>query len=171
MAKPDPIAVALQGATQAVIDASLAFDAVIGEPARRTLARRFLAACNVLNVRLIAPPAFTGEVDTAARQAMHRGGLAAADLPAVYAALDALPIAVTLDAAALDAVRKRARVIAEMLQQPSVYDATYAALAEARGCYFWTADKTFANAAKQARRQSDGTTAPALPVVRFVGDY
>src|SRR3712207_9203819 len=39
-------------------------------------------------------------------------------------------------------VRARARVIAEILQQPRVYDATYAALAEARGCLFWTADKT-----------------------------
>jgi predicted nucleic acid-binding protein len=171
MAKPDPMVAALHGTTQVVIDACLAFDAIAGEATRRAKAARFLAVCHSLRVRLIVPPVFAGEVDTTARQTVHRGALAAASLPAVYAALDALPLDTILNAAELDAARVRARDIAAMLQQPSVYDATYAALAEAHGCHFWTADKTFANAAKQVRRQPDGTTAAALPGVRFVGDY
>jgi len=41
-----------------------------------------------------------------------------------------------------------------------VYDATYAALAELRGCEFWTADKAFDDAVKAA-----------LPFVKYLPDY
>lgn len=168
---PDPFVVALRGAAQAVIDASLAVDAVLGDPARQIIAVRLLSACASLRVALVVPPTFPGEVDTAARQNVLHGRLPAVELTNAYALLDALAVHTALDAAELDAIRQRARDIAEMLQQPSVYDATYAALAEARNCHFWTAERAFANAVKQARRQPDGTTAPALPIVRFVGDY
>jgi predicted nucleic acid-binding protein len=45
-------------------------------------------------------------------------------------------------------IRQRAREIAEKFNQRSVYDSTYAALAELRNCEFWTADKVFYNAVK-----------------------
>ncbi len=168
---PDALAVALHGAGAVVIDACLAIDALLGTPPRKALALRFFAACNAGAVRLIVPPLFFCETDTAVRRLLQRGQLPAGTSLAVYAALDALPLTVALAAPELLTVRLRARQIADELQQPGVYDATYAALAEARGCNFWTADKRFANAAKQVRRQPDGTTAPALPLVRFVGDY
>jgi predicted nucleic acid-binding protein len=170
-AKPDALAVALSGAARVVIDASLAIDALLGTPDRKALALRFFVACNAAAVRLIVPPTFASETDSAVRGIVLRGQLPAAAAPAVYAALDALPLTVALAAPELLAVRLRARRIADDLQQPNVYDATYAALAEARGCNFWTADGRFANAAKQVRQQPDGTTAPALPLVRFIGDY
>jgi len=170
-AKMDLIARELSGVQEVVIDVSLAFDAILGTPTRLQLARRFFTACNETQIRLVVPPMFSGEVDTAARQALHRSGLPADDLPAIYSTLDALPVTMELQIEALNAVRLRARRIAELLQQPSVYDATYAALAEWRGCHFWTADKTFANASKQTRRQPDNTTVVTLPVVRYNGDY
>jgi predicted nucleic acid-binding protein len=41
---------------------------------------------------------------------------------------------------------KRARAIARRFHQPRIYDSLYAALAELRGCDFWTADKQFSDA-------------------------
>jgi predicted nucleic acid-binding protein len=162
---------ALSGRLEVVMDASLAADALIGEPARKLLARRFLALCDGAGVRLSVPPIFASEADTTMRQSVRRGRLDAASLPLVFAALDALAVAVALDGAELQAVRIRAREIAALLDQPDVYDATYAALAERRGCDFWTADQRFANAANQSRRAPDGTTTPALPFVRFIGAF
>jgi predicted nucleic acid-binding protein len=58
-----------------------------------------------------------------------------------------------------DAV-KRAREIARQFNQPKIYDALYAALAELRGCEFWTADKAFYEAVNAA-----------LPFVKYLPDY
>ena len=57
-------------------------------------------------------------------------------------------------------IRQRAREIAEQFNQPTVYDATYAALAELRGCDFWTADKLFYDAVKKV-----------LTFVKYLPDY
>jgi predicted nucleic acid-binding protein len=43
---------------------------------------------------------------------------------------------------------------------PRVYDSTYAALAEIRGCELWTGDERFYNVAQGA-----------LAFVRFIGSY
>ncbi len=168
---PDPLDALLQSAARVVIDASLAIDALAGEPARKARALRFLGICNARGIALVVPPTFASETDTAVRRIVARGQMPAADMPFIFAALDALPLDVALDATELDAVRKRARQIAEELALTPVYDSTYAALAETRGCDFWTADEKFANAAKQNRRQPNGTTAPTLPNVRFIGDF
>jgi len=167
----DPIEAALRGQREVVIDASLAADALIGEPARHALAVRFFTHCDTLGVRLTVPESFPSEADTAMFQGVARGRIAAALLPALLAALDTLVVTVAREKSEAHAVRVRAREIAAMLNQPGVYDATYAALAERRGCEFWTADKRFANAANQTRRAPDGTSAPGFPFVRFVGKY
>ena len=104
---PDLLAVALQSAARVVIDASLAIDALVGTPARRARARRFLGICNARGVLLIVPPTFPSEADTAVRRIVARGQLAAADMPLIFGALDALPLDMALDATELDAVRKR----------------------------------------------------------------
>lgn len=168
---PDLLAVALEGALRVVMDASVAIDALLGEPARKARALRFLGFCNTRGVGLIVPPTFPSESDSAVRRIVARSQLPPAVMTATFAALDALPLDMCLDAVELEAVRQRARQIADELGQPGVYDATYAALAQARGCEFWTADERFANAAKQNKRQPDGTMAPALACVRHIGDY
>jgi len=55
---------------------------------------------------------------------------------------------------------KCARNIARSFNQPKIYDSLYAALAELRGCEFWTADKTFYDAVKST-----------LSFVRYLPDY
>ncbi len=57
-------------------------------------------------------------------------------------------------------VRRRARQIAEQFNQRFVYDATYTALAELRGCEFWTADKVFYDTVKAV-----------LLFVKYLPDY
>lgn len=57
-------------------------------------------------------------------------------------------------------MRQRAREIARQFNQRKVYDATYAALAELRGCDFWTADKAFYDAVKAG-----------LTFVKYLPDY
>lgn len=70
--------------------------------------------------------------------------------------MDALQVEIIYDAA----TRTRARDIAVTLNQVRVYDATYAALAELRGCEFWTADERFYNSA-----------AGHLTFVKYIGGY
>ncbi len=153
------------------MDASLAIDIILGEPTRQARAIRFLSACQARGVALIVPPTFPSEADTAVRKNVKRSQFTSAQTAAIFAALDKLPLDIALDAIELEAVRQRARQIAAELALVPVYDSTYAALAEARGCDFWTADEKFANAAKQNRRQPDGTTAPTLSNVQFIGDF
>ena len=168
---PDPLAVALQSATRVVMDASLAVDVVLGDPTRQARAIRFLAICNARGAALIVPPTFPSEADTAVYRNVKRSHFTPAQTAAIFRALDVLPLDMALDAIELETVRQRARQIAQELALVPVYDSTYAALAEARGCDFWTADEKFANAAKQLRRQPNGTMAPTLPNVRWIGDF
>ena len=102
---------------------------------------------------------------------MKRSHFTPAQTAAIFRALDVLPLDMAQGATELEAVRQRARQIAAGLALVPVYDSTYAALAEARGCDFWTADEKFANAAKQLRRQPNGKMAPTLPNVRWIGDF
>ena len=55
---------------------------------------------------------------------------------------------------------KRAREIAPALQPVRIYDSLYAALAELRGCDFWTGDTAFYNA-----------VSPSLPFVKHIQNY
>jgi predicted nucleic acid-binding protein len=57
-------------------------------------------------------------------------------------------------------MRQRGREIARQFRQRKVYDATYAALAELRGCDFWTADQQFFN-----------DVAPVLTFVKYLPNY
>ncbi len=54
----------------------------------------------------------------------------------------------------------RAREIARQFNQPKIYHSLYAALAELRGCEFWTADKAFYDSVKVG-----------LPFVKYLSDY
>jgi predicted nucleic acid-binding protein len=138
------------------IDASVVVKLVLkGEPYRVT-ARRLLKDCIVKNVRLIAPPFFESEVDTVIRKRVHDGKLSLADAKKAFAGLDK----VTVQILTHPNLRQRAREISEQFNQRTVYDATYAALAELRSCEFWTADKKFYDAVKVA-----------LTFVKYLPDY
>jgi predicted nucleic acid-binding protein len=96
-------------------------------------------------IRLIAPPLFVSEVDSAIRRRVFEGKMTPEQAKGAYAVLDAAPV----DIIDIPDVRQRAREIAEPFNQRFVYDATYAALAELRGCEFWTADLAFYDVVKK----------------------
>ena len=138
------------------IDASVVVKLVLKGEAHRVSARRLLRDCIVNNVTLIAPPFFESEADTAIRKRVHDGRLSLNDAKKAFAGLDRVPVQLVMHLE----LRQRAREIAKQFNLRTVYDATYAALAELRGCEFWTADKAFYEAVKAG-----------LPFVKYLPDY
>ena len=123
------------------IDASIIVKLVLkGEPYRVT-ARRLVRKSTAAGIELIAPPLFESEVDTVIRKRVVAGKLSLKDAHKAYSILDHAPVQIVTHSN----LRQRARDIAEQFNLSTVYDATYAALAELRGCEFWTADKVFYN--------------------------
>ena len=142
--------------TERCVDASIAVRwAVKGEPFTAK-GRALLKDAGASGVQLIAPSYFTGEVDSAISKRVFDGKMAAVEGRKAYAILDAAPVEIV----DMPGVRQRARKIAEQFRQRFVYDATDAALAELRGCEFWTADKVFYDAVKAV-----------LSFVKYLPDY
>lgn len=138
------------------IDASVVVKlALKGEPYRST-ARRLVRESIAAGMTLIAPPLFTSEVDTVIRKRAYDGTLSHTDAQRAYAVLDRAPIQIVTH----HHLRQRAREIAEHFNQRTVYDTTYAALAEWHGCEFWTADKGFYDAVRAI-----------LTFVKYLPDY
>ena len=126
------------------VDASIAVKwAVKGEPFRAK-ALAFLRDAGIRGIRLIAPPIYTSEADSAICKRVFDGRMTPDEARKAYAILDVAPVEIV----DLPGVRQRAREMAEQFNQRFVYDATYAALAELRGCEFWTADKAFYDTVK-----------------------
>jgi predicted nucleic acid-binding protein len=108
-------------------------------------------------VQLIAPVFFEVETDSILRQkASLRRELTADQAQRAFASLRALPIKTRHSAEQ----RERAWEIASEFQFPTVYDATYLALAELSQCEFWTADEKLF---KQVRNK--------LTFVQWLGNY
>jgi predicted nucleic acid-binding protein len=103
--------------------------------------------------RIIAPPLFLCECDSVIRLRIFKGALNGEEASQAREIIAALAVVID-DAAIYD----RAFEIACLCNQPRTYDATYAALAEARGVELWTADERFYNA-----------VSGALPFVKFIG--
>ena len=138
------------------IDASVVVKLVLKGEAHRVTARRLLRDSIVNNVTLIAPPLFESEVDTVIRKRIHDGRLSLSDAKRVFAGLDKVTVQLVMH----PHLRRRAREIAEQFNLRTVYDATYAALADLRGCEFWTADKVFYDKVKAV-----------LTFVKYLPDY
>jgi predicted nucleic acid-binding protein len=142
--------------TECCVDASIAVKwAVKGEPFRAK-AQKLLQDVAASGTRLIAPPHFISEVDSAIRKRVFDGKMTSEEAKKAYTILDAAPVQI-VDMVGL---RQRAREIAEQFNQRFVYDATYAALAELHGCEFWTADGMFYDAVKES-----------LAFVKYLPDY
>lgn len=142
--------------SEIVLDSNVVMHWLLHNPDYHACAQRLIEDCLVDDVALFAPPTFHAEADSIIRIAVHLNRLSVQDGQALYAQLDALAITTVMNVA----IRRRARAIARQLDQPRVYDATYAALAEARDCDFWTGDKRFYNVAHHD-----------FPFVRFIRDY
>ena len=87
-------------------------------------------------VRLIAPSFAEAEIDSVLRKKVHRGELTPEMAETSFVAACQLP----LKFPSPRKHRQRTWEIAKEFRFPAVYDATYLALAELRGCAFWTAD-------------------------------
>lgn len=138
------------------IDASIAIKWVINDEPFCAEARALLKDAEIIGIQLIAPPIFTSEVDSIVRKHVFYGRMSSSEARKAYSIFDLIPVEI-MD---FFNVRQLARNIAERFNQRSVYDATYAALAELRNCEFWTADKAFYNAVKTN-----------LKYVRYLPDY
>jgi predicted nucleic acid-binding protein len=88
-------------------------------------------------MEMIAPAFAPVEVDSVLRQKVRRGFLTQDVADKAFNLACQLPILTDVN----PACRRRAWEIAKELDFPTVYDAVYLALAETRGCEFWTADQ------------------------------
>ena len=123
--------------TEVCVDASLAIKVVVSE-AGSDKADALFDQWASEQTQLIAPVFFEVETDSILRQKMSlRRELTIAQAQRAFASLQGLPIKTTHS----PEQRERAWEIAREFQFPTVYDATYLALAELRRCEFWTADE------------------------------
>ncbi len=147
-------------APEIVTDANLWLNIVLTSHPSHNPARQLIADCLASNIKMIAPSWWEAEADSALR-GMVKGGLLTADAAReAQRVLDAAPVTIVYELTA----RPLARQIADAAKRHEVYDATYTALAMARGCELWTADARFYNAATNAGAGG------ALPFVRFIGN-
>jgi len=105
---------------------------------------------------IIAPPLFEPEVDGIVQSYLADGRLTVSVADRILALIDAAPVIVLTH----PGVRQRAREIARTYNQRKVYDATYAELADLRGCDFWTADQNFYSQVRHG-----------LPFVKYLPNY
>lgn len=138
------------------MDANVIVKLALKGEAYRSKARRLVKDCGASGTMMIAPPVFESELDSIIRKRVFLGWLTLAEAHLAYGVFDGTPV----QSATHPDLRRRAREIAEQFNQKYVYDSTYAALAELRGCEFWTADKAFYDAVKSS-----------LPFVKYLLDY
>lgn len=146
-----------------VTDADLWLNVVLRSHPSHGTAWRLVADCLASGVSMTAPALWEAEADSALR-GMVAGGLLTSD--AAFAAqqlLDAAPVTSVY----LPSARVLARCIADAAKRHAVYDATYAAVAVARGCELWTADKRFFNAMQNEARSAY----PVRLVDFYAGEY
>jgi predicted nucleic acid-binding protein len=138
------------------VDASLAIKLVVTE-AGSDKADALFDQWASEETQLIAPVFFDVETDSILRQKVSlRRELTFDQAQRAFASLRGLPIKTTHS----PEQRVRAWEIAREFQFPTVYDATYLALAELRQCEFWTADEKLF---KQVRDK--------LTFVQWLGNY
>jgi predicted nucleic acid-binding protein len=142
--------------TEVCVDASLAVKVVVTEPDSDKADALFDEWASA-GQQLVAPAFFEVETDSILRQkVVLRRDLTAEQAEAAFAKLQALPI----QQVSVSEHRQRAWRIATEFGFATVYDATYLALSEVRGCEFWTADERLYNQVKDK-----------LAFVKWLGNY
>lgn len=138
------------------IDANVAIKWVIkGEPHRHR-ARKLLQDAIQSGVTLIAPPMYEYETESVLQGRIINKKSNIQEIDAALASLEKAGVQLI----STPTLVKRSREIARQYNQPQIYDSLYAALAELRGCEFWTADKRFYDAVKSG-----------LPFVKYLAHY
>lgn len=98
--------------------------------------------------QLIGPHFLPIEVMSVLRRACRQGVITSEEALEDLALLNKLGLRLVGGSALLE----RALVLAEELDQPTIYDSIYLAVAEAEGCELWTVDERFAKAAARHSR-------------------
>lgn len=138
------------------IDASVAIAASFSDEPLQAQALGLLAELGRAGARFIAPPLWESETSSSVRLRVQiKKTLLPEDEAGAHALLDSLPIEIVADE-----TRQLARELAIRFSMVRCYDATYLALAQARGIELWTADKKLFN-----------TVSAAMPSVKFVGNW
>jgi predicted nucleic acid-binding protein len=136
------------------VDASLVVKWVVPEE-YDNLADLFARECEENEVRFVAPDFVFAEVSNAIRRQVFRQLIPVMNGLAAIAAASRVPVkCYTCYDLYTDAWR-----IAQTYDRPSLYDCYYLALAEQRGCDFWTADNRLVNSVQ------------GLPYVRHIRDF
>jgi predicted nucleic acid-binding protein len=139
-----------------VVDASVAIKWVVkGEPFRNK-ARHLLREARSSGIALIGPPLLVYEVESTLQRRLYFNRATTEAVDASVRAFYAVGVRIVIHR---DMVQ-RAREVARQFHQERIYDSLYAALAELRGCEFWTADKVFYDAVRTG-----------LPFVRYLPDF
>ena len=150
-------------AREIVTDANLWLNAALPSHPFHVPARQLVRDCAASGVVMVAPAWWQAEADSGLRGMVRGGVLTPEAANQAQRILDAAPVRVVYEAQ----WRLLARQIADATKRFEVYDATYCAVAVARGCNFWTADKRFFNAV-----QNEGRGAYSVRLVdTYAGEY
>ena len=124
------------------VDASFALKLVLLEPEREPVRARWAVWLRD-GWTVIAPWLWSFETHAVLRRKVARGELIDAEGREAWRTLRRQGIRTVHPRGLFD----RAWAIAAELSRPTTYDAVYLAVAELRGCEFWTADQRLLNAA------------------------
>lgn len=122
------------------IDASLVLRLLLREPGCDEAQRWFASHAEA---ELVAPHLLLAEVCSALRRKARQGRMGLAEVECTLRFLDGLNVRL-VDGRSL---ARRAYALAEELDQPTIYDTLYLAVAEVEGCELWTVDEQFARKA------------------------
>jgi len=125
--------------SEQVIDASIAVKWVVNDEDFCEESLKLLYDTRSKDIALIGPPLLIYEVESVLQRRFVRNLVS---LETVESSLEAF-YAVGVRIVSHPDMVLRAREIARQFKQENVYDSIYAALAELRGCEFWTADRRF----------------------------
>ena len=133
---------------QVVSDSGIFLASVLQEPYSRQ-ADALIKLWNKQHVQVAAPTLFRYEVIATVRKHVYRGNLTPATASKVLTNLQSLLTGITFMVD--EQLLQRGYELAEHFNRPTAYDSQYLAVAERRGCDFWTADERLFNAVKQER--------------------
>lgn len=139
-----------------VIDASVVVKWLFRNEPYRAKAKNLLTDYTKRKINLIAPNLLVYKIESFVQSKLKNGLLTLNEANLSLEKFYKLDIPIERDASLVD----KAREIARLTRQERIYDSLYAALAELRGCEFWTADRAFYEAAKRQ-----------LASVQFLADY
>lgn len=143
------------------IDASVALSFAFHDDRNHVQAVALVDALNTQGMTFCAPAMFAYEVDSVVRLRQWKGELTETQAAEARSLIEALGIEVGYD----PGDRDRAFEIARQYGQPRVYDAAYAAHAEARGVELVTTDAPFYEAVNGSKKPK---AAPALVWVKLL---